>query len=50
MKVEDFAYHVAMHTIALMEELQHYKVSEEVRRDIGKRIAKEVPQLLRDSA
>jgi hypothetical protein len=50
MKVEDFAYRVAMQTIALMEELQHYKVSEEVRRDIGKRIAKEVPQLLKDAS
>lgn len=49
MKVEDFAYRVAMRSIGLMEELHHYKVSEDVRRDIGKRIAKEVPQLLKDS-
>lgn len=50
MKVEDFAYRVAMHTIALMEELQHYKVSEEARREIAKRIAKDVPQLLRNTS
>ena len=49
MKVETFAYNVAQRAIALMEELHHYKVSDEVRREIGARIAKEVPALLKQS-
>lgn len=49
MKVEEFAYQVAMRTIALMEELQHYHVSDDARREIGVRIGKEVPALLKQS-
>lgn len=49
MKVEDFAYNVVQRTIALMEELQHYKVSDEVRKEIASRVRKEVPTLLKNS-
>lgn len=47
MKVEDFAYNVSQRTIALMEELHHYKVSDEVRKEIAARIKKEVPALMK---
>jgi len=47
MKVEDFAFRVAMRTIDLMEELQHYKVSDETKKEIGSRIGKEVNELLK---
>lgn len=47
MKIEDFAHSIVLRTIALMEELQHYKVSEEARKEIANRIRKEVPQLMK---
>ncbi len=49
MKVHDFAYQVAMRTIALMEEKQHYKVADENRREITEQILEEVDQLLAEA-
>jgi hypothetical protein len=46
MKVHDFAHQVAMRTIELLEEKQHYKVSEENRKEILKLIRGEVNTLL----
>ena len=46
MKVHDFAYQVAQRTIALLEEKQHYKVSEEHRKEILLMIRDEVDVLL----
>jgi len=46
MKVHDFAHQVAMRTIELLEEKQHYKVSEEHRKEILKLIRGEVDILL----
>ena len=46
MKVHDFAYQVAARTIALLEEKQHYKVSEEHRKEILALIHGEVDTLL----
>jgi hypothetical protein len=45
-KVHDFAHQVAMRTIELLEEKQHYKVSEENRKEILKLIRGEVNTLL----
>jgi len=50
MKVHDFAYQVAMRTIELMEQNQHYKVSEEHRKEIGKQILEEVTSILKKSS
>ncbi|MCX8064705.1 MAG: hypothetical protein N3G21_05975 [Candidatus Hydrogenedentes bacterium] len=47
MKVEDFAYQVALRTIELLEQEQHYKVSEEHRKAVLQKIISEVPQLLK---
>lgn len=47
MKIEDFAHNIVLRTIALMEELQHYKVSDETRKEIASRIRKEVPHLMK---
>jgi hypothetical protein len=45
-KVHDFAHQVAMRTIELLEEKQHYKVSEDHRKEILKLIRGEVDILL----
>lgn len=46
MKVHDFAYQVALRTIELLEEKQHYKVSEEHRKQILSLVHDEVDILL----
>ena len=46
MKVDDFAYQVALRTMALLEEKQHYKVSEENKKQILLDIQSEVDVLL----
>ena len=46
MKVDDFAYQVALRTMALLEEKQHYKVSEESKKQILLEIQAEVDSLL----
>jgi len=46
MKVHDFAYQVAQRTIALLEEKQHYKVSEENKKEILRLLQDEVDDLL----
>ncbi len=50
MKVEDFAYQIALRTIELLEQEQHYKVSEERRKQILQKIIQEVPQILKKSS
>ncbi len=47
MKVEDFAYQVAVRTIELLEQEQHYKVSDEHRKQILQKILQEVPQIIK---
>ena len=46
MKVHDFAHQVAQRTMELLEEKQHYKVSEENRKQILSMIRDEVDVLL----
>ncbi|HOQ32855.1 MAG TPA: hypothetical protein PLA12_10125 [Candidatus Hydrogenedens sp.] len=50
MKVEDFAYQVAVRTMELLEQEQHYKISEEHRRQILQKILQEIPQILKKSS
>jgi hypothetical protein len=49
MKVHDFAYQVAMHTIKLLEETQHYKIPEQTRQEVGERVLQDVDELLKKS-
>ena len=49
MKVQDFAYKVAMRTIELLEETQHYKIPEQLRKDVSAKILVEIDKLLKDS-
>ncbi len=46
MKVQDFAYQVAARTIALLEETQHYKIPEELRKEVLGKIQGELTDLL----
>jgi hypothetical protein len=47
MKVQDFAYQVSMRTIELLEETQHYKIPEELRKQVSAKVLEEVDQLIR---
>ncbi|MGI6461811.1 MAG: hypothetical protein ACOX5J_17300 [Candidatus Hydrogenedentales bacterium] len=46
MKVQDFAYQVAIRTIELLEETQHYKIPDALRKEIGQKILGEVDKLI----
>ncbi|MGI6139933.1 MAG: hypothetical protein ACOYI9_12975 [Candidatus Hydrogenedentales bacterium] len=50
MKVQDFAYQVALRTMDILENVQHYKISEQHRKDILATILKEVDQLIQKSS
>ena len=50
MKVHDFAYQVAARTIELLENTQHYKIPEELRKDILGKIHDEVNSLLKKAS
>jgi len=47
MKVQDFAYHVSMRTIELLEETQHYKIPEELRKQVSATVLEEIDQLIK---
>lgn len=49
MKVQDFAYNVAARTIDLLEETQHYRIPEELRKQVLAKIQGEVDELIRKS-
>ncbi len=49
MKVQDFAYRVATRTIVLLEETQHYKIPEELRKQIMEKISEELDALIEGS-
>jgi hypothetical protein len=50
MKVQDFAYQVSKRTMDMLEEQQHYKVSEEHRKDILKQILDELDALIKKAS
>ena len=47
MKVQDFAYQVTARTIGLLEETQHYKIPDELKKSIFAKIQEEVDDLIR---
>lgn len=49
MKVEDFAYRVAVRTMELLSEMQHYKIPEDLRKQVTSRIQQEVNELVKAS-
>lgn len=50
MKVQDFAYQVAMRTIELLEETQHYKIPENLRKEVGQKILGEVDKIIKQTS
>ncbi len=49
-KVQDFAYQVAMRTIELLEETQHYKIPENLRKEVGQKILGEVDKIIKQTS
>jgi len=47
MKVQDFAYQVAARTIELLEKTQHYKIPEELRKQVLAEIQAEIDDMLK---
>jgi len=47
MKVQEFAYQVAERTIELLEQTQHYKIPENIRKDVTQKVLAEVDDLLK---
>lgn len=50
MKVQDFAYQVASRTIELLEATQHYKIPEDLRKDILGKVQVELDDLIKKSS
>jgi hypothetical protein len=49
MKVQDFAYNVASRVIDLLEETQHYRIPEDLRKQVLTKIQDEIDDLLKKS-
>jgi len=49
MKIQDLAYQVAERTLELLEKTQHYKVPEEMRKQICAQILDELDDLIKRS-
>lgn len=50
MKVQDFAYQVALHTIELLEKQQHYKVPEETRKNVLAQVLTDADEIIKKSS
>lgn len=49
MKIQELAYQVCARTLALLEEMQHYKVPEETRKEVSAKILEELDDLIKRS-
>ena len=50
MKVHDFAYQVAVHTMELLEQAHHYKISEPHRKEVTATILKQVDAIIKKAS
>ena len=50
MKVQDLAYQVAARTIELLEDTQHYKIPEELRKDVLAKILGELNDIIKKAS
>lgn len=50
MKVQDFAYQVSVRTMELLSELHHYKIPDELKKEVTTRIQQEIDKILKASA
>ena len=49
MKVDDFGYKVALRTMELLEETQHYKIPEPIRKEVCEKILGELGELIKSA-
>ena len=49
MKVQDFAYTIAARTIELLEETQHYKIPDDLRKEVTGKILDQLDELIAQS-
>jgi hypothetical protein len=49
MKVQDFAYNVAARTLELLEQTQHYKIPEDLRKSVLAKIQSELNEIINRS-
>jgi len=47
MKVQDFAYQVAARTLEILEHTQHYKIPEDLQKEVLATIQKELNELIK---
>ncbi len=47
MRVQDFAYQVAVRTMEVLEQEQHYKIPEQTRKNVLQKILQELTDILR---
>ncbi len=47
MKVQDFAYQVALHTMELLEQAQHYKIADNHRREVLAAVLRDVDDIIK---
>jgi len=50
MKVHDFAYQVAVHTMELLEKAHHYKISDAHRKEVTMAILKDVDAIIKKAS
>jgi len=50
MKVQDFAYNVAIKTMEYLEHEQHYKIPEDTRKEVLKHVAESLNDIIRRSS
>lgn len=47
MKVEDFAYKVSSRTMEMLSELHHYKIPDELKKEVTARLMQELNEILK---
>ena len=50
MKVQDFAYQVSVRTMELMEQMQHYQISDDHRKAVTQQILEEVDEIIKKAS
>ena len=49
MKVQDFAYRVALRTIEFLEETQHYKIPDTLRKEVTEKLLANLDDLIKEA-
>jgi hypothetical protein len=47
MKVQDLAYQVSRRTLELLEQTQHYKIPDELRKEVTQKVLSELDDLIK---